>query len=270
VVKGACVGRATALVAQLTRTAWITFLSGSREGRQLALYAGEIVLGKDELADVPLFGDNEIERRHAVLSLEPEPVIREVAARSLLLVDGQPVRATELHDGAVIQIGSHRMRFRSRGGRARPTAFPSPIAAMFVDPVTDTGGLSMVGEGDHTVVPLVGSAGLLLRVIGGNSSGAELHLRDREVTVGREAENALVLEDRKVSRFHARITPCQEHWVLQDLESTNGTRLNGTYVRKAGISVGDFLYFGDTAIAVLPGVPEAVGVSEEHATFLPG
>src|SRR5947208_473292 len=54
VALGACVGVATALVEQFSTFAWLTFLSGSREGREVLIHNDAVVLGRDELADVPL------------------------------------------------------------------------------------------------------------------------------------------------------------------------------------------------------------------------
>ena len=50
------------------------------------------------------------------------------------------------------------------------------------------------------------------------------------VSVGADATNQVVLEDRYVSRFHCRVVPQRGRWVLKDLSSTNGTYLDGARV----------------------------------------
>ncbi len=47
------------------------------------------------------------------------------------------------------------------------------------------------------------------------------------VVLGREASCDVVVADRQISRFHARITPTAEGMILEDLGSKNGTHLNG-------------------------------------------
>lgn len=47
------------------------------------------------------------------------------------------------------------------------------------------------------------------------------------VTLGRDAECDIVIPDRQVSRYHARITPTENGVVLEDLFSKNGTYCNG-------------------------------------------
>ena len=50
---------------------------------------------------------------------------------------------------------------------------------------------------------------------------------DRPLVMGREAGCDLVIQDRQVSRFHARLTPGTNGVVLEDLGSKNGTHYNG-------------------------------------------
>jgi DNA-binding winged helix-turn-helix (wHTH) protein len=50
----------------------------------------------------------------------------------------------------------------------------------------------------------------------------------RTVVLGRDSTCDIVIPDRKVSRYHARITPTQEGVILEDLDSKNGTHCNGT------------------------------------------
>src|ERR1041385_7492684 len=47
------------------------------------------------------------------------------------------------------------------------------------------------------------------------------------IVLGREASCDVVVSDRQISRFHARITPTPEGMILEDLGSKNGTHLNG-------------------------------------------
>jgi pSer/pThr/pTyr-binding forkhead associated (FHA) protein len=53
---------------------------------------------------------------------------------------------------------------------------------------------------------------------------------DKPLLIGREATCEVVVSDRMVSRFHARIAPMAEGVVLEDLSSKNGTHCNGNPV----------------------------------------
>ena len=59
------------------------------------------------------------------------------------------------------------------------------------------------------------------------------------VTIGREEGNTLRLNDERVSRFHAKVQVDGEDYILTDLESTNGTRVNGTAVQIRRLRIGD-------------------------------
>lgn len=59
------------------------------------------------------------------------------------------------------------------------------------------------------------------------------------VTIGREEGNTLRLNDERVSRFHAKVQLDGDDYILTDLESTNGTRVNGTAVQIRRLRIGD-------------------------------
>jgi hypothetical protein len=64
-------------------------------------------------------------------------------------------------------------------------------------------------------------------------------------TIGREPACDLTLEDQTVSRWHASLEQSDGSWVLADLGSTNGTRLNGWRVNMpTPVAPGDFVSFG--------------------------
>src|SRR5437764_1118700 len=64
------------------------------------------------------------------------------------------------------------------------------------------------------------------------------------VTIGREEGNILRLNDERVSRFHAKVQIDKEDYILTDLESTNGTRVNGSVVQIRRLRYGDRISVG--------------------------
>src|SRR6266436_1360723 len=70
------------------------------------------------------------------------------------------------------------------------------------------------------------------------------------VSVGADATNQVVLEDRYVSRFHCRVVPQRGRWVLKDLSSTNGTYLDGARVAEAEIEAGARIRVGSKELRV--------------------
>ena len=61
------------------------------------------------------------------------------------------------------------------------------------------------------------------------------------VNIGRSKENEIILDSLRVSRNHARIRRQDEHYVILDLESSNGTFVNGTRVSRSDLADGDVI-----------------------------
>lgn len=70
------------------------------------------------------------------------------------------------------------------------------------------------------------------------------------ITVGREAGCALVLDDTMVSRSHFRIEQRDDAYLVVDLESMNGTIVNGTGCKTAKARAGDIIKIGMTVISI--------------------
>jgi pSer/pThr/pTyr-binding forkhead associated (FHA) protein len=64
------------------------------------------------------------------------------------------------------------------------------------------------------------------------------------LTIGREEGNLLRLNDERVSRFHAKVQQDASDLILTDLESTNGTRVNGHVVQIRRLRFGDRIALG--------------------------
>ncbi|MDJ0521223.1 MAG: FHA domain-containing protein [Planctomycetota bacterium] len=71
---------------------------------------------------------------------------------------------------------------------------------------------------------------------------------DDEVTLGRGAANAVQIHDSHASKMHAVVRRVQGHWKLIDLESKNGTRINGRYRNQHWLSDGDAIAIGTSTV----------------------
>lgn len=69
-----------------------------------------------------------------------------------------------------------------------------------------------------------------LVITGGAKEGLEIALPAEQLTIGRSSDSGLVIRDDYTSTHHARLLNWNEGWVVQDLDSTNGTFLDGTRV----------------------------------------
>lgn len=69
-----------------------------------------------------------------------------------------------------------------------------------------------------------------LVVTSGPREGMAIDLPDEQLTIGRSSESGLVIRDDYTSTHHARLMLWNDQWVVQDLDSTNGTFLDGVRV----------------------------------------
>jgi pSer/pThr/pTyr-binding forkhead associated (FHA) protein len=85
---------------------------------------------------------------------------------------------------------------------------------------------------------------LTFQVLEGIDKGRVFRELATPVTIGREEGNCLRLNDERVSRYHAKVQQDGDDIILTDLESTNGTRVNGTVVQIRRLRFGDRVCLG--------------------------
>ncbi len=93
----------------------------------------------------------------------------------------------------------------------------------------------------------------------GPSKGASLVLEGGEIVIGRVPSCQLCLPDATLSRKHAALTLTHSGWVIRDLGSLNGIRVNGVAVLEKTLSGGDRIELGDSSL-VFRVDPEEAGV----------
>jgi hypothetical protein len=87
-------------------------------------------------------------------------------------------------------------------------------------------------------------ADVTLRILDGADRGRVFEHLPTPITIGREEGNSVQLNDERISRFHIKIQEDQTKLVLTDLESTNGTRVNGEDVQLRILQFGDVIAVG--------------------------
>jgi pSer/pThr/pTyr-binding forkhead associated (FHA) protein len=186
------------------------------------------VIGRDPEDDINL-DDDLVSRHHAEA--------RWRAGQAYLLDRGslngtrrnaQKVRGlVALEDGDILQFGVRCYRF----------ALLAPTGA---DALEETRKVAASSASHPLNAPLV--------LVGetGAFTGRRWELSERTTRVGRDPAAAIVIQDSSVSRFHAQITRQASGYYLADLESSNGTQVNGESVSEPHrIVVGDLLRFGE-------------------------
>ncbi len=234
IAMGVAIGAAVALVEEIAKSHWVSILTGSREGRSYIISKPETTIGRNELADIPLFGDQNVGKLHAKLVRVGPGVSIIAQGGQIVTVNSTPAASAMLSDGDIIGIGSHKIRFSTKARGLVPS----------VQPVTPP-------QPIPNVPPAIPSQPSVLSIVSGPHAGQTYTLAPGSIVLGRDTNCAIQLpQDGMVSRNHARLTWDGAALRIQDLGSTNGLFVNGQRVTDAVLSLGDTVGLGQTTFKV--------------------
>ena len=83
--------------------------------------------------------------------------------------------------------------------------------------------------------------------VGGDMVGKRFHIGDRAVTIGRATSNYIQTSDAQASRTHCQIRPEGDTLIVQDMNSSNGTLVNGNKTTEIVLKEGDTISIGAAA-----------------------
>jgi pSer/pThr/pTyr-binding forkhead associated (FHA) protein len=263
---GSAIGLFVGLTERMLRRAWVRVRLGRNEGMEYLLEKPVNSVGRDELCDVPLFGDMQVERQHATISGSRGTYVIDALAEGVA-VNGQPVQRAPLQDGDVISVAGREIEFHQKGSPrvvgavdvARPVIAPPPLPeglCPFCGQRKDAKGACACSPSAATgaapvdaPVPAPGAPRLV--ALAGPHAGQSFPLEKAEVTVGRSPDQDIPLaNDAAVSRRHARLIVASANVEVLDEGSSNGTFVNGARVQRRALHTGDEIRFGETRFRV--------------------
>jgi len=231
----------TALADQLSRKAWVRQVLGRNEGREWTLDNAVTYLGRDERAGIPLFGDPDVAPHHATIRRQGGAfVLEDAGAPSGIGHNGIRVPSAILNHGDSIQIGRHQLLFATRGGlqHAGPKGMPQ---APYQAPAQPQVQPQMQPQ------PAPQPSAPALVALSGPLAGQRFPLHG-PLVIGREGD--LPLPDAQASRRHCSLTPVPGGVQLADLNSTNGTLVNGARVTQTFLAPGQVFQIGQSQFRV--------------------
>ncbi len=212
-------------------------LDGPFASQPLSLTRKLTLAGREIDNDLVL--DDELSsRRHAEIIWDNGRVqVRDLDSLNGTFVNGQSARGQlAVRSGDILQFGarSYRIELLTSGGLRMPA---DTLAAGETDKVPGVSAIRPVA----TPLVLVG--------ISPPVEGYRWQLEHSLTSIGRDATSNVVLQDESVSRVHAQIVRQQTGLYLTDLNSSNGTCLNGLPVdAPALLANGDLITFGEVAL----------------------
>ncbi len=193
--------------------------------------SGSFVIGRDDGCDLVIVSAG-VSRKHArIFTQQNRCLIEDLASANGIIVDGQKVIGQrDLGTASQIQIGEHFLFLHQN------------------DAKFDIGATLFVTDDDQHCK--------LVRINDG-FAGEEYNLSEVGNTIGRIDENFILLSDNSISRHHAQITRTGFIYNLSDLQSSNGTKLNGKKIKKSvELTPGDRIEFGNLQFVFVMGGTE--------------
>jgi pSer/pThr/pTyr-binding forkhead associated (FHA) protein len=253
------------------------------DGREYAVGPNPLVFGRDAGSDVVVTG-NDVSRRHAEIQTTPEGyALMDVSVNGTYVNGERAGRRYLLARADVIRIGHDEFRFYADAAAAPGPRPPRSVPlATPVRPPTGAGARlsdtmhgmpsSEIRAGVTPTAPTVAPLGSFL-VRNGPLKGRRLPIKVPMVNIGRADYNDIVFADPSVSTSHAKLQRRDDVWVLNDMDSTNGTFVENDRVSgDVALSPGTTLRFGEVSVLWepfdLPTVPRSTGTRLVEAVDL--
>ncbi|MEZ4411411.1 MAG: FHA domain-containing protein [Gemmatimonadales bacterium] len=218
------------------------------DGREYLVGPGSLVIGRDASCDV-VIESTDVSRHHAVIANGPAGYVLEDTSANGVVVNG--VRAGErrtLTRGDIVKIGPAEFRFYADAVEKGDAPPPGAVHRLYD---TAHGIPSMVPSFPSRPTAPPPLATVLVR--SGSLRGQRLPIRTPVINIGRADYNDLVFSDESVSASHAKLQRREALWVLTDLDSTNGTFVDGDQIRgEVPLMPGSTVRFGDVAVMFDP------------------
>ena len=228
----------------------------NRDKKQVAKAVMEkavFIIGREKTSDLALEG-KEVSREHAIIRFVDGAYQVENLSRNGTLHNGKLLAApSPFNDGDTLQLGPYELRFISGEG-AKSSVSPmgedaDNEATRFVGAPGVVGKLKDAKKTHATAAGISTPSGNLaytLTAISGTIKGNKYKNWEGALTIGRGLENNVVLPDDAVSVNQAKIVREGDDFFIEDLDSVNGTFLEGFRVKREKISNDGKIRMGNT------------------------
>ena len=220
---------------------WKLSIVGPDGARRSVPLSRDLLVGREPDVDL-LLNDSSVSRHHAKLMLDESGAlwIEDLGSvNGVLIGDARIGEKTKLRSGVLLKLGLFDLTVerivdatldRTAAADRAPPRVNAPGAAPTL--------AAAAGDEKMPTQPV-------LRFRTGPLAGKDATLIRREITLGRIAEdNDIVVPDESVSRHHASFVRLGRGYAIRDLQSVNGTSVNGARVVLHSLRLGDRLRIG--------------------------
>ena len=247
------------------------------DGREYAIAGASLVFGRDATCDVVVSG-KDVSRRHSEIVQTPKGYLVVDSSTNGTFVNEVRVEGQRLLARAdIIRIGDENFRFYADAAAQAPNPNPGPVASAPSAapppspqaPSSPPPAAPPAGAGERLKQTMHGAPAPVLGnflVRSGALKGQRLVVKTPVANIGRADYNDLVIPDESISTTHAKLQRREGVWVLVDLDSTNGTFVDGERVKgETPLSPGVTVRFGDISLVFEP-TDDAAGIAKGGGT----
>jgi pSer/pThr/pTyr-binding forkhead associated (FHA) protein len=197
-----------------------------------------VIIGRGSDCDL-IIDDPHLSRRHVSIRVAQDSLqVEDLGSANGTYLNGDRITQGEAHPGDEIRLDQLIFRvIGPQGGDLDATQLRDPDATAL-----HAAGTALLHPGgqdsERTRVLRTTKAWLV------TSGGERLELATGLTRIGRAPDNDLLLDDPSVSSHHAELVEQHGQWILTDLQSTNGTCLEGRSVEQAQLTDGARVRFG--------------------------
>ena len=229
-------------------------------GRDTLEITGNHVFGRDAACDFTV-SSTAVSRLHARLDVrDGQLTVTDLGSANGTFVNGERVQKRALAVGDEVKFDVETFRVEGPADAGRTSVRPAMGASA-------TQLRPGMGDGRTVATPAAGAAGTTampvaaasLDVVAGMDAKS-FNLSRAKYTVGRAGGSDIQLSADSVSSRHAELEKTDRGWRVTDLQSTNGTFVNGRRVDAADLKTGDEVGFGEVK-AKFVGAPEQVAAA---------
>lgn len=225
-------------------TAKIVIVEGATETKEYPL-EGKVIfeVGQEPGVDISLDDPDVVPVHLKIYQENDEFHAFDLSGRGFL-VNGRRNLKHSLRSGDLIAIGNHALRFEDE---------EAPGAGREVGTSTEHGedeNLQLMSRADGVTRPQSNEPRAELQVIKGNDAGKVFSLIEKPMSVmGRGIATDITVWDIRASRIHCRIDGRDERYVISDMNSSNGTYVNGIKLKKPHtLKAGDTIKIGSSVL----------------------
>lgn len=212
--------------------AWLAVTAGPQKGKSHQLRVGDNTIGRDLDNDL-VIEDSSVSRNHALVKVQDDSfLVMDLGSRTGTKVGGRTLEGKVLKTGGVVSLGETNLNLvevQAQGAQPQPVS--SSSETIVEQPGGDGGGVLIAQSGPD--------------------AGKSFPLSAGDNVIGRDPEAAVTLADETVSRTHAVVRQDQGRFVVLDLGSRSGTRVDGEQVRGYKLTPGETVTLGSTEVVLM-------------------